>query len=254
MLNPGAIGQLFDQAMGCLPRPPLRAMHGLLEWFRFTAEQSMRRTLLIIWGLIFFLAMGCLFLIAQGLIRDFYTGDPVAGIDPQISSDWTAVPFRLWGKGSYDLQISSVNHEPSSVGRLFRGEMQVRVKDPHERVVFERTYNAGVINHRVPNNYSDNQLASMVLDDWPLRQWRLEVRVTEGDPNFVTTGKTEVRLRKQRYDPGMGGLMNYAMMLPGGVLLLIALFISVFLARGGSRWPLVATATSCIAFLVLLIA
>jgi hypothetical protein len=30
-------------------------------------------------------------------MRDFYTGDPVAQINPQFRTDWVSVPFRVWG-------------------------------------------------------------------------------------------------------------------------------------------------------------
>jgi hypothetical protein len=211
-----------------------------------------RRILLTIWGLFFVLAWGCLAVFAQGLMRDHYTGDPVAKIDPQVRTDWISVPFHVWGKGSYDLRISSVNHDPVPVGRLFEGKMQVRIKDPDGRLVFEKLYEAGMTSHRVPNNYGDSQLALISLNAWPLRSWRLEVRVTEGDPAFTTT-QTDIRLRKQRDDPGMGGLMNYAMIVPGTIFLLLAFFLSLPLLQSGNRWPLITTATMSIAFIALIV-
>jgi hypothetical protein len=212
----------------------------------------MRRILLTVWGLFFFLALGCLAVFAQGLMRDFYTGEPVAKINPQVRTDWITVPFRVWGEGSYDLRIRSVNHDPVPIGRLFEGKMQIRIKDPDGKLVSEKSYEAGMTNHRVPNNYGDSQLALISLSDWPLRSWRLEVRVTDGDPNFTTT-QTEIRLRKQRYDPGMGGLMNYVMIVPGAIFLLLAFFLSFPLLQSGSRWPLITTATMSIAFLALIV-
>ena len=76
------------------------------------------------------------------------------------------------------------------------------------------------------------------------------MNVLEPDPAFETT-QTHVKLYRMQDDPGMGGLMNYAVMIPGGILLLGALLLSIPLARGGSRGPLLLTLSAGV--LVLLI-
>lgn len=210
-----------------------------------------RRTLLISWGGALVLALVCFGVFAQGLMRDYYTGDAVIRFDPTRAAEWRSASFRVRGEGTYRLYIASVNHDPDPVGRLFRGRLEVEVRDPDGEPVLKRTYGAGTTGHRVPDNYGDSALASLRLQGWPLRAWHLRLRVLEGDSEFLT-GRTELRLRRQRDDPGMGGLVNYAMIVPGGIALLIALVLSLPLARTGTRWPLIATAAAGLALLVLL--
>lgn len=210
-----------------------------------------RRACFIGWSVSFPLALACFAILAQGLMRDVYTGDPVVAFDPTKRSNWLSVPFRVWGKGAHALHISSVNHDPAVVGRRFEGELQVRVTDPARRPVLEKSYAPGAAGYRLPDNYGDAVFERLTLDGWPLHPWHLEMRVTKADPQFVT-GRTELRLRKQRYEPGMGGLINYAMIVPGGILLLIALVLSLPLARAGTRWPLIATLAATVGILLVL--
>ena len=211
-----------------------------------------RRMLLLFWSISFLLALGSGAIFIQGLMRDYYTGDPVVRFDPRQKTDWIAASFRVWGQGSYALRISSVNHNPDPVGRLLESEFEVLVTDPHENTVLRKTYRPGSIEHRVPNNYGDTLLETLELNDLPTRSWRLLVRVIKADPNFVTS-QTELKLRKQRYDPGMGGLMNYAMIVPAGLFLVVAMISSLLLAKGGTFTPLVLTAVVSSAFLALLV-
>lgn len=79
-----------------------------------------------------------------------------------------------------------------------------------------------------------------MLDDWPWRSWELKARVLQPDARF-RTARSEIRLWKDRYDPGMGGLVNYVMIIPAAVLLLLALGLAALLARRGRPRPLVVT-------------
>lgn len=211
-----------------------------------------RRLLLLFWGLSFLLALGSGAIFIQGLMRDYYTGDPVVRFDPGRKTGWIASSFRVWGQGSYALRISSVNHNPDFVGRLLESEFEVMITDPEEKTVLRKTYRPGSIEHRVPSNYGDTLLETLELNDWPNRSWRLQVRVTKGDPDFVTS-QTQLKLRKQRYDPGMGGLLNYAMLVPAGLFLVVAIILSSLLAAGGTFTPLVLTAVASSAFLFILV-
>lgn len=213
-----------------------------------------RRLLFATWFLMFVLALGSIGFVAQGLMRDLYTGDPVARLDLHTPDGWKSVPFRVWGYGVYSLYISSVNHDRARVGRRFDGAFAVRIKAPSGRTVFERTYGPGTLDHRIPLNYGDNQLETITLDDWPLRRWDLQVQIVDGDPKFQTS-ITQLKLRKQRYDPGMGGLMNYAMILPAGLFLLLALGCSIPLARDrgwGGKVPLALSAVTGLGLLLLI--
>jgi hypothetical protein len=202
------------------------------------------------WSVSLLLAVACFAVFVQGLARDLRVGEPVITLDPRAESDWRSASFRVWGRGSYTLRISSVNHDPRTVGRLFGGELEVRITAPEGRSWLHRAFPAGSTGHRVPDNYGDAALETLMLDDWPLRAWQLSVRVTKADPDFVA-GRTQLALRKRRYDPGMGGMMNYAMIVPGAVFLLLALALSLVLARGGARTPLIVTALAAAAVLVL---
>jgi hypothetical protein len=146
--------------------------------------------------------------------------------------------------------ISSVNHDPQHVGIPLRGEFEVRVVKPDGNPIRRQVFGP-TTGHRVPDNYGDVTLAVFDLDDWPLRSWHFEVKVINPDPNFRTT-RTEVKLRKQRYDPGMGGLMNYVMMIPAALFLALAFLASLPLAKGGSRAPLIMTVLALSGFMAVL--
>ena len=210
-----------------------------------------RRVLLSLWCLTFVLALGASAIFVRGLIRDYYTGDAVVRFDPAQQTEWISDSFRVWGQGSYALRLSSVNHDPVPVGRRLASEFEVLISDPRGKRVLQKTYCPGSIEHRVPDNYADTLLETLELNDWPLRSWRLQLRVINADPNFRTS-RTELRLRKQRYDPGMGGLANYVMIVPAGVLLLVSFILALFLARNGTSIPLYITAAGSLAFIVLL--
>jgi hypothetical protein len=66
----------------------------------------------------------------------------------------------------------------------------------------------------------------------------LSARVIEADPRFAGV-RTNVHLRRRQYDPGMGGMMNYVMLVPGILFLVIALGLGANMSgRGWGRGPL----------------
>jgi hypothetical protein len=210
----------------------------------------LRRTLCIAWVIAFTLAALSFAILIQGVIRDLRVGEPVIALDPRTPSEWRSRSFRVWGQGPYTLRISSVNHDPVPVGRPLEGELDVEILDPDGRPMLQKSYPAGATGHRVPSNYGDAALEALTLDAWPLRSWQLRVRVAMADPNFVT-GRTEIALRKHRYDPDMGGMMNYVMIVPGAIFLVIAFLLTLPLARTGVRLPLIVTGIAVVAALVL---
>jgi hypothetical protein len=214
-----------------------------------TAASS--RLLWAAWGLSFMLAVACAAVFFQGIIRDKRPFDPEIRLDLSTQSEWITTPFRVWGEKSYSLLIGSVSHDPARVGRPLTAELEVRVLDPNDQVVFYRAYPPGETEHTIPNNYGDVRLATLKLSDWTLRSWALQVRVTEPDPGFASVRST-LRLYEQRSHLGMGGLVTYAMIIPAGILMLLALVLAVFIARHSSRLPLLATVLASIPlFLVL---
>lgn len=204
--------------------------------------------LLVAWTFSFVLALVCIGIFAQGVIRDHRVGQPVIEVDFSEPSGWKEERFRVWGEDSYKLFISSVNHDPEFVGRHLVADFQVRIDGAQGNTVFAREYYGEYLMHKVPNGYGDTALAEINISGWPWQQGVLAVRVTEPDPAFRTT-RSELKLWKVQRDVGMGGLINYAMLLPGILLLLLAFAFAVPLARRGHKWPLIVTASVLILFL-----
>ncbi|HEX2281059.1 MAG TPA: hypothetical protein VHG52_04775 [Thermomicrobiales bacterium] len=209
------------------------------------------RILLGSWAILFVSALAFAALVFQGVLRDTRYGEPVQRLELAADTDWLATPFRVWGAGRHRLILSSVNHEARLVGRSFDGEIEVRVVDPDGRVVLQRAYPPGSTGHSVPANYGDVTLDAVDLDDWPFRRWALLVRVSDGDPGFEDV-RSEIKLRKERPDLGMGGMINYVMIVPAGILLILATLVAVPLARMNTRTPLILSVLSLLGFAVFL--
>lgn len=197
-----------------------------------------RKLLWAAWVVSFVLALAAIVIFVQGILRDTRAGEPVVHIDLASPSDWRSTPFRIWGQGKFRLFISSVNHDPQFLGAPLAGNFEVAIDDPDGKVFFQELYAAGSTDHSLPNNYGDSLLRTFEIDDSPWRQWTLKARVLKPDPRF-RTAHTELKLWKERYDPGMGGLINYVMIIPAGIFLLIAFVTAAALAAGGPKTPLV---------------
>lgn len=212
-----------------------------------------RKLLWSLWALSMALALASMAVFVQGILRDHRTGEPVLEVDLSSQGDWRTVPFRVWGSGTYRLFISSVNHNPQLAGARLEGDFEISVVDPEGKIFFHRAYAAGAANHVLTNDYSDSQLEKLALADWPLRAWILKARVLRPDSRFKTA-HTQVKLWKERYDPGMGGLMNYVMIIPAGFFLLLSFLASLGLAANSSRAPLIVTFVFGLIFLAFFIA
>lgn len=193
------------------------------------------------WLICFAVALAATGLFAHGAVRDTRIGEPAINVDPAAASGWQSAGFRVFGQGDYRLFISSVNHDPGRAGTPLEGTFEVAILDPEGNAVFEESFAGRETDHEIPGNYGDAELATLVLDDWPVRKWTLKFRVIDPDPGFKGI-HTQVKLWKQRDDPGMGGLLNYVMIIPAGVFLLLALAASAALAARRRRWPLALTA------------
>lgn len=205
--------------------------------------------LLLAWMASFALALFCAAIVVKGVLRDLRVGEPMLAIDLSRPSDWTATRFRVWGQGTYMLFISSVNWDSTYVGAPLGAELEVAVLDPGGRPVFERVFPGGATGHVLPINYGDSRLVEVPVDDWPLRRWTLKARVLAPDERFKTA-RSSVKFWKQRYDPGMGGMMNYVMIVPAGVFMLLAFFAALSLFRHGRRAPIVVTVAAGVLLLV----
>lgn len=205
----------------------------------------------IVWGGSFGLGLFCLAMFAEGVWRDARPGDAQIQFRLTSPTEWVSAPFRVWGDSTYDLLLASVNHHPQPVGQILMASFQVQVIDPRGNAILNQEFRAGSVHHQVPDNYTSTKLATLLLSDWPLRPWILRVRVTEPDPAFVT-GRTELKIYQRRYDSGMGGLMNYAMIFPAAGFLVIALVLSLPLSKAGTKTPAIMTGIAALSVLLLL--
>ncbi|MGQ0538005.1 MAG: hypothetical protein ACT4R6_03585, partial [Gemmatimonadaceae bacterium] len=130
--------------------------------------------------------------------------------------------------------------------------VEIAVLDPAGRSVFQRRYPPGTTGLTLPINYGDSQLAEVPLNAAPLRLWTLQARVMAPDERF-RTARTSVQFWKQRYDPGMGGMMNYVMIVPAVLFLALAMIAAVALARHGRRLPVIVTGLVLLGCLALII-
>lgn len=202
------------------------------------------------WTVAFGLALVCLAVLAQGVVRDRHWGEPSIPVEFSKVSRWQSESFRVWGEDAYRLLVSSVNHDPEFVGRYLFADFEVRIMGSKGVPLFSRLYRGEAFDHRVPDGYGDLHLETIEIRGRPWQPGELQVRVREPDPAFRTT-TSEIKLRKARPAVGMGGLINYAMALPGAVLLLLSLVLAAALAGRGSKWPLVLTAVALAAFIAL---
>lgn len=193
------------------------------------------------WALAFALAAACFAVLLQGVARDARWGQPAISVDFSEVSGWQSESFRVWGEETYTLSVSSVNHDPEYIDRFLTADFRVRILGADEQPVLDRLYRGETLDHTVPRGYGDVRLATLNIKGKPWRPGTLQVRVTEPDPAFRTT-RSEVRLWKEQPELGMGGLVNYAMMVPGGIMLVLSFLFASMLASRGHKWPLIATA------------
>lgn len=189
----------------------------------------------------------------QGILRDHRIGEPVLHIDFSSTSGWVSTPFRVWGPGTYTLFVSSVNHDPKFVGAELAADFEISIADSDGARFFHQVYAPGSTGHVLPSNYGDRKLGSFKLDDWPFRSWTLRARVLKPDSRFKTA-QTQIKFWKDRYDPGMGGLVNYVMIIPALGFLVLSFLASLALARKGFRTPIFVTVVCGVAFLVVFVA
>lgn len=206
--------------------------------------------LLAAWFIAITLAALCVSVFVMGIRRDTRAGEPTIGVALGSPSDWRSMPFRVWQDGRYQLFVSTVNHDPSRVGEPFDGELEVLIRRPSGTVLYQQMFRGENMPHVIPDNYGDTQLALFDLDASATRQWSLAVRVVRPAEAFAGL-QSEVKLWLERYDPGMGGLANYVMIIPAGFFAVVSLLVALSLARRRVRYPLIVSALCLLGFLVL---
>lgn len=211
-----------------------------------------------------------------GLLRDTHFGQVEFGLDLGRDAPWRGVDFRVWIGGPHVLWLTTLRDEPpflegspideerdSEPGpasgaepvsdadveptesdpdppRRFAGRIDVRVLDPGHNPRLEESFDGGRLEHVAGGGMTWTRLGEIRLEGPALRPWRLEARVAEGDPAFEAGPglRSHLLLRKDRPDVGMGGLINYVMVIPAGFLLLLSLGFALGLRRrGGSGGP-----------------
>lgn len=197
---------------------------------------STRVVLIPLWLALFAVGLLCLGGFAYGLIRDHHIGDPEIALDLSRSAPAHAQTFRVWGTKPYALYLSTRTHRPP-FGDTLRAALEVSIRAPGGRTEYRRTFTGQQLGQvRVPNG-DRTLLARLKLHGNPLRRWTVSARVLQPDPRFARVD-ARVLLRRVRHDPGMGGLVNYALIFPGVVLLLASTLAGHALAmRGVSDLP-----------------
>lgn len=213
------------------------------------SQGTSQRSGLLLAGWLVTLALGvssAVFVVA-GVWRDTRAGEATIPLSLGQMSDYQTISFRVWSDGQYSLFVSTVNFDRSRVGSKFSGEMQVVIRRPDGTTLLDQRFGPGTMDHVMPYNYGDTQLKKISLGAARLRPWTVSVRVTQADPQFARVA-SEVKLWRDRVDPGMGGLVTYVLIIPALMLLLLAVVLAFALARRGRKAPLVISLIAAIAF------
>ncbi|MEX2273928.1 MAG: hypothetical protein WD690_20860 [Vicinamibacterales bacterium] len=214
------------------------------------SKAAKRPSGLLLAGWIVTLALGVAsgVVVVRGTWRDTRAGEPTIPLSLGQASEYQTRSFRVWSDGQYSLFVSTVNFDRSRVGSKFSGEMQVVVRRPDGTTLLDQRFGPDTMDHVMPYNYGDTQLRKIPIGAARIRPWTVAVRVMQADPQFAGVA-SEVKLWRDRVDPGMGGLVTYVLIIPALMLLLLAVVLAFALARRGRRAPLVMSLIAAIAFL-----
>lgn len=224
-------------------------------------DRRLRGLLLGLWLVSLLAGVACLGFFAAGLLRDSHFGEVAVPLELGEAGPWRTEAFRLWGGDPYVLWLTTLGPQPpfredEATGRgeaergtarepterpRYAGRIEVRLLSPDGASRIDRRYGGDRLEHVAGEGMAWTRLDRLRLEGSPLRAWRLEARVLEGDPRFggEEAFRTRLLLRKDRPDVGMGGLLNYVAIVPAGLFLLASLGLALALARrGGPRAPL----------------
>jgi hypothetical protein len=205
--------------------------------------------LVVAWAVSMALAVVCAGVFAAGVARDNRAGEPTLEMSFSMPGDWSRVPFRVRRAGTYRLFVSTVNHDPQRVGAPFSGQLEVMISRPDGTPFYSGRFEGAAIRHTVPDNYGDAELARVDLDASLAGTWILAVRVAEPSPAFAGL-RSQVKLWREREDPGMGGLINYVMIVPATLFAMLGLLLALPLARRGIYWPILASGAALVVGLI----
>ena len=229
-------------------------------------NERLRNALLLgAWAFCLAVGLASSAVFVAGVLRDTHFGQAEIAMDLGRAGAWKSDAFRVWGGGDYVLWLTTFVPQPpfdpnaplSSAGSVpparFDGQIEVRVLTPDAEE--HRAWTPGApggppFEHVAGEGGTWTRLAEVALTDLPLRPWRLEARTLVGAPAFDDARFTSrLLLRPDRPDPGMGGLINYAMIVPAGVFLALSLGLArLYARRSGRNWPVWTSGLSLAAF------
>lgn len=227
---------------------------------RREAASSPGRVLLLgAWLASALLGLACGSIFVAGLLRDTHFGQAELPLNLGASSGWQRTGFRVWGGGEHVLWLTTLRQDapPGSEHGGFEGVLVVRILAPDGKRRLERRYGGEGLGGPTSGEMTWVRLDSPRLNGLPFRTWTLEARVAEGDAALAAGPgvRSRLLLRKDRPDPGMGGLINYAMIVPAAGFLLLSLGLAIAITkRGGSRTPIWISGLLVAAFAALFVA
>ncbi len=197
-----------------------------------------------LWGGAFVSGVFCLGLFAGGILRDRGIGNAELPIDLSRAGVWRQVSVRPWFPGRYRLYLSTLVDQPKLREERLSARIEIRVADASGRTVLARSYAPGTLGHLLAPGMTWTRLDEIIIakPDW--KPWTLAASTIEPDPN-AARARARLELRRERQEPGMGGLINYAALVPAVVLLAISFVAAILLPRfGGTYIPLLLSAAA----------
>lgn len=214
-------------------------------------------TLFAAWGLCLGLGLVSAAVLLAGILRDTHFGQAELALDLGHEGGWSGSDFRVWGGGGYVLWLTSLGPQPPfdpaapdppTMAVPYQGRFAVRILEPNGNLHREWTYAGDEPAHIAGSGTTWSQLGDVTLRDLPLRTWRLEARTAAADPTFASGDLTSrLLLRPDRAEVGMGGLLNYVLIVPAVLFLALSIVPALLLVRRtGRRWPAWVSALSLV--------
>lgn len=179
-----------------------------------------------------------------GVARDTHFGQAALALELGETGPWRGIDFRVWDSGDYVLWLAILRRQPpfdpsdpaaggEPPAPRFDGSLEARVLTPDGDVHAGWVYRGHAPEHPTTGGMIWTRLADVRLRDLPLRPWRLEARTVEAAPAFSDDPELSTRLllRPRRPEVGMGGLINYVMIVPAGLFLCLAMALGLILTR-----------------------